>query len=146
MVPYPEFVVANEVDYQCRIWRLILDKSKRYVKKIGCAVAAYPISDAMGNAFNFSTEVPYSDATDQISVPFRCLGVDYQDPILYTEFNLTVQYFNPAMADGRRESIYHKLTQVELDSFNFVGYPRIHPQTLELEWWVSREDYQELKS
>lgn len=123
MVPYPEFVVENEVDYQCRIWRLILDKSKRYVKKIGCANVCFPLASPLGNAFNYSNETPYSDANDQISIPFRCVGAEYQDPILYTEFNLTVAYFNRGMADDQREALYVKLKPAELDGFNFIGYP-----------------------
>jgi len=144
MAPYPEFVVENEIDYQCRIWRLILDRSKRYVKKIGCANVCFPLASPLGNAFNYSNETPYSDANDQISIPFRCTGAEYQDPILYDEFNQTVAYFNAGMSDKNRESLYVKLKASELDRFNFTGYPRIDSKTLELEWWVAAQDYAEM--
>lgn len=146
MVPYPDMVVENEIDYQCRIWRLVLDKSKRYVKKIGCANVCFPLASPLGNSFNMSTEMPYQDANDQVSVPFRCIGAEYQDPILYNEFNLTVAFFNTGMSDINRPKLYTKLKPTELDGFNFIGYPRINPSTLELEWWVSNEDYAEMTS
>lgn len=141
MMPYPDKVIENEIDYQCRIWRLVLDKSKRFVKKIGCANVAFPMAAPLGNSFNFANETPYSDANDQISIPFRCVGAEYQDPILYNEFNLTVSHFNRGMADDQRPTSYRKLKPSEMDAFNFLGYPRIDPTTLELEWWVSLEDY-----
>jgi hypothetical protein len=144
MVPYPEKIVENEVDYQTRIWRLILDATKKYVVKIGCANVAFPMASPLGSAFNYSSDLPYSTTNDQISIPFRCMGAEYQDPILYNEFNLTVQIHNPDMVDGRRESFYHKLAQSEMDAFNFNGYPRIEPTTLELEWWISIDEYNEL--
>jgi hypothetical protein len=146
MVPYPDKVIENEIDYQCRVWRLVLDKSKRFVKKIGCANVAFPMSSPLGNAFNFANETPYSDANDQISIPFRCVGAEYQDPILYNEFNLTVAAFNPGMYDENRINTYQKLKPSEIDAFNFNGYPRIDPVTLELEWYVSMEDYVEVFS
>ena len=144
MVPYPNKIIENEIDYQTRIWRLILDKSKRYVTKIGCANAAFPMASPLGSAFNHSTDLPYSTANDQISIPFRCVGAEYNDPILYHEFNLTVQYFNTGMLDEYRELYYTKLTQGEMNAFNFSGYPRIDYETLELEWWVPTVEYKEM--
>lgn len=136
MDPYPEMIIMNEIDYQTRIWRLILDSTKRYVKKIGCANAAFPLASPLGASFNYSNDKPYSDENDQISIPFRCIGAEYQDPILYAEFNRTVVDRNPAMRDGTRQDSYRKLKPNELNANNFQGYPRIEPTTKELEWWV----------
>ena len=136
MDPYPEMIVMNEIDYQTRIWRLILDSTKRFVKKIGCANAAFPLASPLGASFNYSNDKPYNDENDQISIPFRCIGAEYQDPILYAEFNRTVVDRNPAMEDGVRQYSLRKLKSNELTSNNFQGYPRIEPTTKELEWWV----------
>lgn len=143
MVPYPEAIVENEIDYQTRIWRIVLDSSKRYVTKIGCASAAFPMASPLGAAFNYNREEPFISENDQISVPFRCMGAEYNDPILYTEFNLVVQLFNPAMKDGNRENLMVKLPNQILNEFNFIGYPRIS-EDLELEWWISKDEYTEL--
>jgi hypothetical protein len=68
-------------------------------------------------------------------------GAMYQDDILVHEFNLTTQLFNTSLIDGVREQHYKKLTGEEFMLFNMRGYPRINPSTYELEWWVSKEEY-----
>ncbi len=141
MVPYPDFIVENEIDYQTRIWRLVLDSSKRYVKKIGCANACFPLASPLGAAFNYTNDRPYSDGNDQISIPFRCVGAEYNDPLLFDEFNLTVQYFNPEMRDGNRDIMMHRLSDTEVNAFNYRGYPRIDPKSLRLEWWINKSEY-----
>ena len=145
MVPYPEMIVENEVDYQTRIWRIVLDSTKKYVKKIGCAHAAFPIASPLGAAYNYSRETPYSEDIDQISIPFRCSGAEYNDPILILEFNETVAMFNPVMGDEQtREDAYIKVPHQVINGFNFKGYPHINTKTMELEWWVSPEDWQSI--
>lgn len=143
MVPYPEFIVENEVDYQTRIWRIKLDSTKRFVTKIGCAHACVPLADSLGAAFNYTNDRPYNADNDQISVPFRCAGAEYNDPLLFDEFNITVQYFNNQMRDENRELLMHRLSDVEITAFSFRGYPRIDPQTLRLEWWITKEEYRQ---
>lgn len=136
MVPYPDKIIENEIDYQTRIWRIVLDSTKRYIKKIGCANVAFPIASPLGASFNYSKETPYIADNDQISIPFRCIGAEYNDPILYSEFNATVIAFNPAMKDRHRQ--YRMLTKKELNSHNYQGYPWINTDTLELEWWIPK--------
>lgn len=144
MMPYFEQIVDNRIDYETRIWRLIPDRSRRIIRKIGCANFAYPLASPLGASFNYSRDQAHIEENNQISIPFRCTGAEYNDPLLYVEFNQTVQMFNPNMQDGRRENVYHKLTHKELDAFNFRGYPRIDLNTFELEWWVSMEEFENL--
>lgn len=140
MVPYPEQIIEREIDYHTRIWRLVLDERKKFVTKIGSVVAAFPMANPLGAFFNYSREDHFIKENDQISIPFRCMGVEYEDPILLHEFNLTVQMFNGQMRDGQRETSYRKLSDVELVYNNFKGYPRIDLLTRELEWWVPKND------
>lgn len=136
MVPYPEKIIENEVDYQTRIWRIILDSTKRFVKSIGCANVCFPLAAPLGAAMNYSRETPFISENDQISIPFRCMGAEYDDPILYAEFNATVAAFNTGMWD--RASNYRKLSKQEIIAYNYEGYPWINMDTLELEWWVPK--------
>lgn len=141
MVPYPDAIVQNKIDYNTRIYRLVLDKKKRFVQKIGACGASFPMASPIGSAFNFSNETPFNRETDQISVPFRCMGAMYMDPILVYEFNRTVQIFNSQMRDESREETYSKLNNSSFNYFNYRGYPRIDPDTYELEWWVPKDSY-----
>ncbi len=161
LMPYPDAVLENELDYNTRIYRLVLDPSRQYVQKIAACGAAFPVSSAMGSAFDFSSDSPFvSDRATQISIPFHCNGAEYQDPILIREFNDIVFLFNSDMAAvslynddpiarrrneragvSARAGKMVKLKKEELRYFNYYGYPYIHPRSLELQWWVYRTDY-----
>lgn len=141
LVPYPNFMLENEIDYQTRIYRLVLDVNKNRVTKIAACGAAFPYAVSIGAAFNFESDRPLNPSNDQITVPFKCMGAIYQDDILLHEFNKTVQYFNTNMKDSIRSKSYQKIPTEYLVLFNHRGYPRIDPNTYELEWWIDKETY-----
>jgi hypothetical protein len=145
MMPYPDAIVENEIDYQTRIYRLVLDPSRQFVTKIAATGAAFPIANSLGSAFNYSTDTPFSTDNQEISVPFRCMGADYNDPITIKEFNTIVQIFNIDMVNPTGKG-YVKLAKSELQFFNYYGYPLIDPTTFELQWWVQSDDYAAIKN
>lgn len=142
MVPYPNNLVERRIDYQTRIYRLLLDPSRRYVQKIAACGAAFPVNSPLGNSFNFTNEGVFNQDNDQIQIRFKAMGADYNDPITIQEFNAVVQIFNPEMMgdDQDRAQYYRKLTSTEeMKTFNYQGYPRIDPESMELTWWVPKE-------
>lgn len=142
LVPYPEMIFDNEIDYQTRIYRLVLDSTKTKVQKIAATGFSYPLNSPTGAAFNFeSREGPLNTANDQITINFRCGGATYLDDILIDEFNRTVVMFNVHMADAVRAQHYTKVPMSALSIFNHTGYARIDPDTYELEWWVDNDQY-----
>lgn len=140
MVPYPNNLVERRIDYQTRIYRLLLDPSRRYVQKIAACGAAFPLNSPLGNSFNFSNEGVYNQDNDQISIRFRAMGADYLDPITIQEFNAVVQIFNPEMKgdDNDRSRTYRMASHDELKAYNYNGYPRIDPESHELQWWIDK--------
>lgn len=141
MTPYPQYLIHNEIDYMTRIYRLVLDHTRTYVTKIAACGAAFPYAVSIGAAFNFEAERPINNSNDQITIPFKCMGAMYQDDILIDEFNRTVGFFNSAMRDSNRAGQCTKIPQKYLILFNHRGYPRINPDTMELEWWVDSGTY-----
>lgn len=141
LIPYLDFITENEIDYNTRIYRLVLDQNKQYVKKIAACGAAFPISNPTGSFFDFNAEKPYNDQNKDISIRFRCMGAIYLDDILVKEFNETVTIFNPMMSDNNRAISMIKLGANISQFFNNRGYPRINPDTYELEWWVTKSLY-----
>lgn len=150
--PHLEMIMENEIDYNTRIYRVILDPSRRFVTRISACGAAFPTSNSIGSMFNYSTDGIYNRDGDQISVTFRCMGAMYYDPILINAFNKTVWMFNPDMVsaeqsdkdpygDATRLKTLIKLPAAERHLFNGQGYPRINPFTAELEWWIPIVDY-----
>lgn len=141
LVPYPEFIIQNEIDYNTRIYRLILDSTKTRVTKIAACGAAFPTSSPMGASFNFESDRPINSSNDQVSISFQAFGSMYQDDILIDEFNRTGELFNPGLADGVREKEFIKIPINALGIFNNRGYPRINMSTYELEWWINADEY-----
>jgi hypothetical protein len=141
LIPYPDALIENEIDYQTRIYRLVLDPSRRFIQKIAACGAAFPLNVPIGNSFNFESDTPINRANDQITINFRIMGPMYNDPILIHEFNQTVIQQNSSMADGFRASRFVQLNGSTFGLFNHHGYPRIDPTTWELEWWVPKDEY-----
>lgn len=139
LIPYLDFLTENEIDYNTRIYRLVMDQDKEIVKKIGATGAAFPISVPTGSFFDFANDKPYNDQNKDIPITFRCMGAEYLDDILIYEFNQTVVIFNPAMADNRRDSEMQRVTKNVLSLFNNRGYPRIDYSTNKLEWYVTKD-------
>ena len=136
LIPYLDFIAENEIDYNTRIYRLVLDKDRNKVTKIAATGAAFPISVPTGSFFDFNSERPFNDQNKDITIRFKCMGVDYQDDITIFEFNKTVISFNANMADNVRERSMIRIDPSLLQMFNNRGYPRINPNDYVLEWWV----------
>lgn len=143
MVPWPDEVIANSIDYQTRIYRLILDPSRRYVRKIANTIASFPVSCPLGTFADYTNETPFNRENDQISITFQCVGAEYMDPISIIEFNDTVRIFNRDLIDSKIiESRYVKVPANMLGPANSKGYPLIDPVTYELNWYLKKEDYE----
>lgn len=143
LIPYPDFIVQNEIDYNSRIYRLVLDQSKQYVQKIACTGASYPINAPVGNSFNLESDMPFNLANKEFTIQFKSIGARYMDDIIVHDFNKVVGIFNPDMrsSDMSKNSAMVKVHMSELHIFNNMGYPRIDPNTKELQWYVARADY-----
>ena len=141
MVPYRDMIIERELDYCTRIYRLVLDPSKRKVQRIAACGAAIPSGVPTGGVFDFSTEKPYNDVNASINIPFQCTGFIFQDEILIRTFNETVIIFNPSMDVDSRDQEMVKIPFEYLTYFNNRGYPFIDPDTHELHWYVDAELY-----
>lgn len=147
LLPYPNNMVENTKDYETRIYRLVLDNTKRFVQDIAVFNACFPVTTPYGAKFNFETDTPINRSNDQISITFRGSIVEYSDDILINEFNKAVILANTDMADlegdtdGYRNQRMVKVSGEYLHHFNYSGYPRINPGTSELEWWIDRADF-----
>lgn len=151
MVPYPDSIYYNEVDYNTRIYRLTLDPSRRIVQKICCTGASYPTTDPIGSSFNFNVESPTNTDNNQLSVQFRSFGVLYNDPMVVHSFNKIVCVFNGNMLPsdpsdptspprGQVNGTYKKVTtNLERNKSMYKAYPRINIATMELEWYCPVE-------
>jgi hypothetical protein len=155
ITPKPESIVENEIDYMTRIYRLVLDPSRTYVRKISCCGAAFPTSVPIGASHNFSVDAPYNLENKDVSINFQVIGFEYLDPIIVREFNTVVALFAGGSINKNKGYVRianrdekGKLTGEpdELNILNYRGIPYIDPITYELSWYMDKESYQkELK-
>ena len=148
MVPYPDTLMEYEIDYQTRIYRIILDSSRSKVRKIMSAAGCFPTANPSGADANYSSDRPYSDDNAQITMPLRCVGAEYNDPILITEFNDASYIFNPELekAVNGKSGAYVKVAPGDVELFNFEGYPIIDEDDWSFNWWVPVETYNYTKA
>jgi len=92
--PYLDMITENEIDYNTRIYRLILDQQKRYVTYIGATGASFPINVPTGNLFDYNVDTPFNTRNSEINIRFRSLGFTAFEDILKLEFNQTSAIFN----------------------------------------------------
>lgn len=144
MVPYPDLLIENEIDYQTRIWRLVLNWNKQKVQKIACCGAGILSGVPSGAPYNFESDRPLNNANDQISLSWRCFGFMHNEDILVKEFNAVVVMFNDQMSDKYRSDSMIQVPLAFLEAFNSRGYFRINPFNYDLEVWVTREDYRDI--
>lgn len=152
MEPYPDVVIENEIDYTTRIYRLVLDESFNFVKKIAATGASFPLNVPNGKFFDYDDSSKYNTSTREINIRFKCVGAMYNDPILIHEFNQHVAMFNPRMKKLVNEGYNPNNSPVAeipwqlLDRFNNRGYPLIDKETLQLKWFINKDSktYQEV--
>lgn len=147
MRAYGDFVVNREIDYMTRIYRFVLDPSKRFIQRMACTGASYPYALNNGSFYDFDNSKPYNEASQSIQIPFKCYGAIYEDDMIIRSFNDAVSYFHQEMGEGNgliNKPNARTMVQIPVENlfiFNHRGYPWINPQTYEIEWYVSREYY-----
>lgn len=150
--PKPYMIVENEIDYMTRVYRLVLDPTRRYVRKISCCGAAFPTSVPIGASHNFSIDSPLNQENKDISINFQMMGFDYLDPIVISEFNTVVAMFTGTILSeesgkyvqlAKRDEKGNLIKEEdELSLLNHRALPYIDLVTYELKWFVEREVYE----
>ena len=139
LAPYIDFIAENELDFNTRIYRLVLDKNKEKVVKIAATGASIPVSVPTGSFFDYNVEQPYNLQNKDFTIRFKCDGAIYNDDILIYYFNKTVGVFNSSMREDKITRTMIKVPKSLQGLFKNRCYPRIDPNTYELEWWVNKE-------
>ncbi len=145
MLPFPINIVENRIDYQTRIYRLILDRTRTYVQKIWACCAAFPYTNPIGAVMGYNSSTHITTEANQIQITFKCIGSMFNEPILIKEFNELVGIFNPSMKDSNRVKMV-KVNGVTDSGLNkkallkYKMYPFIAP-SMELEWYAFKDEY-----
>ena len=136
-----------------RVYRFVMDPTRRYIRKYGIANAVFPVNDTMGAVMNINGNSPLVSDNDQINVQFEAIGAYYNDPIILQEFNDTVAMFNtdmlPLYDSGtsfvpRGKDSMMLIDRSEIALFNYRGFPHIDTNSYEISWYVYTDEYKEV--
>ena len=146
MLPFPIFIANNMKDYETRAYRIILDQSGKYIRRIYAPTAMFPYSDPEGAGMGYERNDIFNTKSDEIQITFNAQGAQFNDPILLYEFNKIVEKFHPDLNPTKRTSVIkiegellNGLDKKQL--LNFYTYPYINVDTMELEWWADTDKY-----
>jgi len=145
MTKYMDFIAENEIDYQTRIYVLILDETLTHVKYIAATGASFPINMPLGGIFDVTADsTVYNDRTRTVPIRFKSFGAMYNEDILMYEFNQAVGIFSPGMRVlGTRDDkgTMEKVPKSLLQAVSNRAYPRINTANGELEWWIKKNSH-----
>lgn len=144
MVPYADAIMQHRIDYHTRIYRFSMDANKKRIMGWWSTVA-YPYVAPTAGGANFSMDSPFNEEGKQLSVNWKCHGCDTFDPIVFSEFNQAVQFFNPMMHPSIRDQHMVNITE-EVDLWHVFNYKtsfQIDPEEQIMQRWVSKGDYDE---
>lgn len=137
--PYMKEDIDRTTNFDSRIYRINLDTTDTFVTGIASMGKLFPIVDNIGKEFDRERD-RVRDKGTTTSFKFSASDPEYDDPILYKEFNETTAQFNPDirnMLNGEAHSLF-KLERGIKEKYNFTGYPIINLDTMELEYWISK--------
>jgi len=120
LTPYMDLLVENEIDYNTRIYRIVLDSKKTYVMHIAATGASFPINVPTGNIFDYNIDTPLNTKNSEINIRFRCMGFLAFEDILKLEFNKTIAIFNPHMRIILKHDLNEKESQIKRDDPTIV--------------------------
>lgn len=146
MDPYPIMMARNIIDYQTRIYRLVLDPTRTFVEEIVSCYACFPLSNNAGTRANYNQAEVVNRDVDLYNQTFQAIGATYYDPVSLYEFNtastalMAADFRDPKV----RESKFRCLYPVEYKAFSYRAYPWIDPETSRLLWWVTKETHLEI--
>lgn len=115
MIAYSEDIDAQRMCYTCSIYRFLLDPSKTHITHYAKATGCFPKAPPLGALFNQSKGEINIQAANEISIPFVCNKVEYDDPRILLDFNFVITKYCPSI------SSYPILRPEPYN--NFKGYP-----------------------
>lgn len=119
--PYLDFILENTIDYNTRVYRIVVDHSKRFVTHIACTGASYPINVPSGAIFDYNVDQPLNLQNKEFSIRLRSMGFLAFEEYIKLKFNETTAIFNPAF----RKLLNHDLNGSHSDEMVLREDPRL---------------------
>lgn len=140
MVPYMDLLMANELDYNTRVYVIVLGNETQKIQHISCTGASIITNAQVGNVYDITEGTPRSDNND-ISLTIHYDGVMYDNALIMNDFNRVTAMFNPN-ARGLLTGGDHSLVEVNPDTdinLRSKVIPLIDEVNGELRWFLDKK-------
>lgn len=153
--PRDWYLMGNRIDYDCRIYHLIMNKDTEFLEHIFATVQSIPVTYPAGsiaNIDNTSTTLR-GEGQDDFTVQFSSAGMRMDEWGLLQAFNEHSFNYNKGLRPENRARYYRELKSDEYIPYNYGAYPLLLPRTAEIKgeggrtiartgikltWWVPR--------
>lgn len=154
--PRDKYLVRNKIDYDCRIYHLIMNADGIHIEHIFASVQSIPVTYPAGSisTIDNSQNTLRGEGQDDFSVQFASVGQRQDEWGLMKAFNESVYKYNPNLEPDKRNNHYREISPKEYSKYNYGAYPLIlaksgyvdndnvgaMPRTgARLTWWVPLE-------
>lgn len=137
MEPYPSALIENYIDYDCRIYHVIMNKNMRNIEWLFCSGSSVPTTFPSG-AFSTIDRTQNSirgQGQDELEINFSSVGFRFGNIRIADMFNRCTLKSNPDLLPSVREQKYRKLAFSEHYANGSESYPWINIDTMEMEYW-----------
>ena len=153
--PRDEYLMGNRIDYDCRIYHLIMNKDSEFLEHIFATVQSIPVTYPAGSIAtidNSGTNLR-GEGQDDFTVQFSSVGQRQDEWGLIQAFNEHSFLYNPRIRPDTRNQYYRELSSKEYVTYNYGAYPLLLPRQadvvgengkartrsgIKLTWWVEK--------
>ncbi|UQT02834.1 putative virion structural protein [Serratia phage vB_SmaM-Yubaba] len=153
--PRDWYLLANRIDYDCRIYHLIMNKDTEYLEHIFATVQSIPVTYPAGSIADIdnTTNTLRGEGQDDFTIQFASVGMRFDEWGLIQSFNEHSFMYNPRLRPEMRNTYYRELNAKEYIPYNYGAYPLLLPRQgevkgeggrtslrtgIKLTWWVPK--------
>lgn len=142
MIPNEKALIQRWIDYDCRIYHLIMNRDMTHVEQIHMTLQSIPVTYPTGTFSDINnTDTKRANGQDEFNMNFSSVGYRFNTWDCVDAFNYCTYYFNSKLLPNHRSDYYVKLKRSELLHFQYDACPLINKETMEMEWYIEKETY-----
>lgn len=145
--PRDWYLMGNRIDYDCRIYHLIMNSDSYFLEHIFATIQSIPVSYSAGAlaSIDNTQNTLRGEGQDDFSVQFSSAGQRQDEWGLIQSFNEHSFMYNPNLAPDKRNRFFRELAPNEYTEYSYGAYPLLLPRVndngrsgIKLTWWVRK--------
>lgn len=148
VTPRDWYLMGNRIDYDCRIYHLIMNKDAMFLEHIFATVQSIPTTYPAGAIASIDTtqNTLRGEGQDDFTIQFSSAGQRQDEFGLIQSFNEHSFLYNPGIMPNVRNNNFRELSTEEYMAYSGGAYPLLLPRSekgrngIKLTWWVPKNE------